>query len=94
VHVFAPRSQDVQVEVQLTRADELVGNVWSDAGVVTVVRELVCVPIAGSIAVPLPSKPVQTAPPLPLGPGKEQGPRRAGPRVGAVALHPSGRPCS
>jgi hypothetical protein len=94
VHVFAPRSQDVQVEVQLTRADELVGNVWSDAGVVTVVRELVCVPISGSIAVALPSKPVQTAPPLPLGPGKEQGPRRAGLRVGAVALHPSGKPCS
>lgn len=84
VHVFAPRGEEVRVDIQLVTPDNRVSTR----------RITVCVPSTGSATVRLPNRKLGVAAPLPLGPGRQKGPRIVGPRVGAVALVPSGNPCS
>ena len=85
LHLFTPRGQRVRVRFQLVTPDNRVS---------VVTREDVCVLPAGSTDVPIPVEASGVAAPLPLGPGRQTGPRKVGNRVTAVDVVPSGGSCA
>lgn len=85
LHLFAPRGQRVRVRLQLVTPDNRVSLVTHDD---------VCVLPAGSTDVPIPVKAAGVAAPLPLGPGRQKGPREVGKRLTGVDVVSTGRSCA
>jgi hypothetical protein len=87
VHVFAPRGVRVRVNVHLATPDNRVS--------VASVNDVCVPPNTGSADIPIPAGRKGVAVPLPLGPGRQKGPRHdVGRRVIGIDVVPSGRSCA